>query len=132
MLLIPFVPGKITTNIPQRLDRLPWSWFHLLWVIAMGIKWILDGLEVTIVGSIGAATAAVSDPGVELECPRVTQANPPRYDSAAGGPGAVSDLSSALLNLYGRLSPPVPWECEPPLRPASEAFSLSSAGLPPC
>jgi hypothetical protein len=29
------VPGKITTNIPQRLDRLPWSRFHLLLVIAL-------------------------------------------------------------------------------------------------
>jgi MFS family permease len=48
--------GKvIRTNIPQRLDRLPWSRFHLLLVIALGITWILDGLEVTIVGAIGPA-----------------------------------------------------------------------------
>lgn len=45
--------GVLQTNIPQRLDRLPWSRFHLLLVIALGITWILDGLEVTIVGSIG-------------------------------------------------------------------------------
>src|ERR1700761_1193785 len=43
----------LRTNIPQRLDRLPWSRFHLLLVIALGITWILDGLEVTIVGAIG-------------------------------------------------------------------------------
>lgn len=43
----------ITTNIPARLDRLPWSRFHWLVVVALGITWILDGLEVTIVGSIG-------------------------------------------------------------------------------
>jgi MFS family permease len=43
----------IRTDIPQRLDRLPWSRFHLLLVIALGVTWILDGLEVTIVGSIG-------------------------------------------------------------------------------
>ena len=41
------------TDIPARLDRLPWSRFHLLLVVALGITWILDGLEVTIVGSIG-------------------------------------------------------------------------------
>src|ERR1700753_4134401 len=41
------------TDIPQRLDRLPWSRFHLLLVIALGVTWILDGLEVTIVGAIG-------------------------------------------------------------------------------
>jgi MFS family permease len=44
---------SITTNIPARLDRLPWSRFHLLVVVALGVTWILDGLEVTIVGSIG-------------------------------------------------------------------------------
>jgi MFS family permease len=35
------------------MDRLPWSRFHLLVVVALGITWVLDGLEVTIVGSIG-------------------------------------------------------------------------------
>jgi MFS family permease len=44
---------SIETDIPTRLDRLPWSRFHLLLVCALGITWILDGLEVTIVGSIG-------------------------------------------------------------------------------
>ena len=44
---------SITTDIPARLDRLPWSRFHLLVVVALGVTWILDGLEVTIVGSIG-------------------------------------------------------------------------------
>jgi MFS family permease len=43
----------IKTDIPARLDRLPWSNFHLLIVVALGITWVLDGLEVTIVGSIG-------------------------------------------------------------------------------
>ena len=43
----------IHTDIPARLDRLPWSRFHLLVVLALGITWVLDGLEVTIVGSIG-------------------------------------------------------------------------------
>jgi MFS family permease len=45
----------IQTDIPARLDRLPWSRFHLLIVVALGITWVLDGLEVTIVGSIGPA-----------------------------------------------------------------------------
>ena len=43
----------IQTDIPARLDRLPWSNFHLLVVVALGVTWILDGLEVTIVGSLG-------------------------------------------------------------------------------
>ncbi len=44
-----------TTDVPQRLDRLPWSRFHWLVVVALGITWILDGLEVTLVGSLAGA-----------------------------------------------------------------------------
>ena len=44
-----------TTNVPARLDRLPWSRFHWLVVAARGITWILDGLEVTLVGSLSPA-----------------------------------------------------------------------------
>ena len=44
----------IETQVPARLDRLPWARFHWLVVIGLGTVWILDGLEVTIVGSIGA------------------------------------------------------------------------------
>jgi hypothetical protein len=44
----------IETDIPARLDRLPWSKFHWLIVIGLGTVWILDGLEVTIVGSIAS------------------------------------------------------------------------------
>jgi MFS family permease len=46
--------GVIETNIPARLDRLPWVRFHWLVVGGLGTVWILDGLEVTIVGSIAA------------------------------------------------------------------------------
>ena len=41
------------SNIPARLDRLPWSRWHWRVVLALGVAWVLDGLEVTIVGSIG-------------------------------------------------------------------------------
>lgn len=44
----------ITTNIHSRLDRLPWSKFHWLVVISLGITWILDGLEVTIKGAVSS------------------------------------------------------------------------------
>src|SRR6266516_5597651 len=44
----------VRTNIPTRMDRLPWRRWHWLVVISLGITWILDGLEVTIVGSISA------------------------------------------------------------------------------
>ena len=47
--------GRITTDIPARLDRLPWSAWHWRVVIALGVSWLLDGLEVTVVGSLGPA-----------------------------------------------------------------------------
>lgn len=46
-----------TTDIPGRMDRLPWARFHWLVVFALGITWILDGLEVTLVGSLSPAIA---------------------------------------------------------------------------
>ncbi len=49
--------GRITTDIPARLDRLPWSRWHWLVVAGLGTVWILDGLEVTIVGSMSDALA---------------------------------------------------------------------------
>ena len=48
----------ITTDIPARLDRLPWSRFHTLVVVALGITWILDGIEVTLAGAVAGALKA--------------------------------------------------------------------------
>ncbi len=47
--------GRITTDIPARMDRLPWARWHWLVVIGLGTVWILDGIEVTIVGSLSDA-----------------------------------------------------------------------------
>lgn len=47
---MPSAPG----DIPRRLDRLPWSSWHWRVVIALGVAWVLDGLEVTLAGSIGS------------------------------------------------------------------------------
>ena len=55
--------GTIETNIPGRLDRLPWSRWHWMVVIGLGTVWILDGLEVTIVGSI---SDRLTQPGAGL------------------------------------------------------------------
>src|ERR1700729_201499 len=46
--------GTITTQVPARLDRLPWSRFHWRVVIGLGGVWILDGLEVTMVGNVSS------------------------------------------------------------------------------
>jgi hypothetical protein len=45
----------VATDIPARLDRLRWGRFHTLVVVALGITWILDGLEVTLAGAISPA-----------------------------------------------------------------------------
>ncbi|MEA2341245.1 MAG: hypothetical protein QOG11_1322 [Solirubrobacteraceae bacterium] len=54
----------IRTNIPARLDRLPWSRFHWRIVIGLGTVWILDGLQVTVVGSIAPR---LTEPGSGLD-----------------------------------------------------------------
>jgi MFS family permease len=61
-----FVAGKnafadesiIETRVPARLDRLPFGAFHLRIIVALGITWILDGLEVTLAGSLAGALVA--------------------------------------------------------------------------
>ncbi len=45
----------VETDIPARLDRLPWGPFHTMVVIGLGVTWILDGLEVTLAGAVGSA-----------------------------------------------------------------------------
>jgi MFS family permease len=45
----------VETDVPARLDRLPWGRFQTLVVVALGITWILDGLEVTLVGAVAGA-----------------------------------------------------------------------------
>jgi MFS family permease len=51
--------GKIiATDIPMRLDRLPFGRFHVLVIVALGITWILDGLEVTLAGALSGALKA--------------------------------------------------------------------------
>ncbi len=47
--------GTLETKVPARLDRLPFGRFHLHVIIALGITWILDGLEVTLAGSMAGA-----------------------------------------------------------------------------
>jgi MFS family permease len=52
--------GRITTDIPARLDRLPWARWHWMIIVGLGTVWILDGLEVTIVGSLSPALQSPS------------------------------------------------------------------------
>src|ERR1700689_5845493 len=45
--------SAIRSLIPARIDRLPWSKFHTRLVMALGVAWILDGLEITIASNVG-------------------------------------------------------------------------------
>ncbi|QGZ66564.1 MFS transporter [Paraburkholderia acidisoli] len=48
-------PAIVETTLPARLDRLPWGRFHWLIVVALGVTWLLDGLEVTLAGAVASA-----------------------------------------------------------------------------
>ncbi|HYD70872.1 MFS transporter [Azospirillum sp.] len=76
----------IRTDVPARLDRLPWSRFHGLVVVALGITWILDGLEVTIAGAIAGALT-------ESPALRFTEAQ-------VGGIGSAYILGAVLGALF--------------------------------
>ncbi|MGI4799617.1 MAG: MFS transporter, partial [Janthinobacterium lividum] len=75
-----------TTDVPARLDRLPWARFHWLVVVALGITWILDGLEVTLVGSL--ASAITGSPSLGL-------------NSASFGFTASAYLAGAVVGALG-------------------------------
>ena len=62
----------IETDVPERLDRLPWSRWHWRIVTALGTSWLLDGLEVTLVGSLSGILE--SKAGLSLTDPQVTAA----------------------------------------------------------
>ncbi len=76
--------GTVTTKVPGRLDRLPWSRWHWMIVIGLGTVWILDGLEVTIVGNI---SGQLGKPGSGLH---ITQAQ-------VSGFGAATYVAGACL-----------------------------------
>jgi MFS family permease len=82
----------VRTNVPARLDRLPWSRFHWRIVVGLGTVWILDGLQVTIVGAIA---------------PRMTEAGSGIDLSTADvGTGAAIYVAGACLGalLFGHLT----------------------------
>src|SRR6195952_1215744 len=62
----------IETNIPERMDQLPWSRWHVRIITALGTSWLLDGLVVTLVGSLSGVLE--SKHGLSLTDPQVTSA----------------------------------------------------------
>ncbi|MGW7264766.1 MFS transporter [Streptomyces sp. NPDC054842] len=68
---VPGSTGTVTTAVPARLDRLPWSRWHWMIVIGLGTVWILDGLEVTTVGNI-AGRLSEEGSGLAISSAQVT------------------------------------------------------------
>jgi len=92
--------GTVTTKVPARLDRLPWSRWHWMVVIGLGTVWILDGLEVTIVGNI---SGQISKPGSGLH---ITQAQISGFGAATYVLGAcVGALFFAVIAVGNLLGP---------------------------
>src|SRR6516162_5579385 len=84
-------PAIVATDIPARLDRLSWGRFHSLVVVALGITWILDGLEVTLAGAIS---------------PALKESAVLRFSNADVGLASSSYLAGAVLGamLFGWLT----------------------------
>ncbi len=88
----------IETNIPARLDRLPWSRWHWRILVGLGTVWILDGLEVTIVGSIAGAISAKGS-GIDISSAEVAGWAASMYVAGACV-GAL--LFGRLTDIFGR------------------------------
>jgi MFS family permease len=73
----------VVTDVPARLDRLPWGRFHWLVVVALGITWVLDGLEVTLAGAVSGALRA--SPVLRLSAADVGLVNSAYLAGAVGG-----------------------------------------------
>jgi MFS family permease len=76
----------IETDLPSRLDRLPWGRFHSLIVVALGVTWLLDGLEVTLAGAV--ASALKSSPSL-------------RFSNADVGLAGSAYIAGAVLGALG-------------------------------
>jgi MFS family permease len=87
----PASPDVVRSTIPARVDRLPWSPFHTRMVIALGVAWVLDGLEITVASSVAGA---------------LSKANTLHMSSTAVGAIATVYLIGEVIGalLFGRLS----------------------------
>ena len=84
--------GIIRSTIPARLDRLPWSSFHTRLVIALGVAWVLDGLEITVASSVAAT----------LKEPTALHMSSSSVGLATGTVYLLGEVFGALI--FGRLS----------------------------
>ncbi|GLW45344.1 MFS transporter [Streptomyces sp. NBRC 14336] len=95
---VPAEADTVTTAVPARLDRLPWSRWHWMIVIGLGTVWILDGLEVTIVGNV-AGRIAEEGSGLDISSAQITGTAAALYVAGACS-GAL--FFGRLTDRYGR------------------------------
>jgi hypothetical protein len=88
--------STIETRIPARLDRLPWSSFHWRVVIGLGVVWILDGLEVTIIGFLAPT---LTEPGASAP---TRSASSTRSGRRATSSGRCSSAASSTRWVAGQ------------------------------
>lgn len=88
----------VESHIPARLDRLPFSRWHVMIIFALGVTWILDGLEVTIIGSI-ASVLEEPESGLNLTAGQIGLANGLGY---IGGACTGALFFSYLTDRFGR------------------------------
>ncbi|MGY2060750.1 MFS transporter, partial [Nocardia gipuzkoensis] len=88
----------VRTRIPARLDRLPWARWHWMIVVGLGSVWIVDGFEVTVVGSV-AAKLSEPDSGLAISSAQVSGLAAAMYVAGACT-GAL--LFGWLTDRYGR------------------------------
>ena len=88
--------GPVETDIPARMDRLPWSRWHWMVVIGLGITWILDGLEVTIVGLVAPVITTGGGGGLDLGTGQIGFANSMYLAGAAAGALILGYLTDKL------------------------------------
>ena len=86
----------IESDVPARMDRLPWSRWHVRIIVALGTSWILDGLEVTLVGSLSGVLESKN--GLSLSDQQVTGAATVYLTGAVIG----ALLFGRLTDRYGR------------------------------
>ncbi len=84
--------GVIRSTIPARIDRIPWNSFHTRLVVALGVAWILDGLEITIAANIGPT----------MEKASALHMSPSAVGLATGTVYLLGEVVGALF--FGRLS----------------------------
>ena len=93
-------PGVVRSLIPARIDRLPWSRFHTRMVVALGVAWILDGLEITVASSVtdvltSPETLGLSSTAAGSSPPCTSRARSSARCSSAGCPTSSAAATSS-------------------------------------